>query len=61
MEQQITPERTGQDIFIFNPEVSTPTPTPQPSRGEGTSVITDEFSMLNNYIKKQLLLDLVYL
>jgi len=59
--QQITPQRTAQDIFVFSPEPQTQMPTPAPSRGGQTFVGPDEFTTLNNFIKKQLLLDLVYL
>jgi hypothetical protein len=61
MQQQLTPERTGQDVFVFDFGAQTQMPTPAPSRGSEVPVGPDEFTTLNNFIKKQLLLDLVYL
>ena len=60
--QQLTPERTGQDIFVFDTGAGqSPPPTAPSGGGGGAPVAPDDFTMVNNFIKKQLLLDLVYL
>jgi hypothetical protein len=61
--QQLTPERTGQDIFVFDTGAgqSPPPAAPSGGGGGGAPAAPDNFTMVNNFIKKQLLLDLVYL
>lgn len=60
--QQLTPERTGQDILVFDTGAGqSPPPTTPSGGGGGGAPTTDDFTMVNNFIKKQLLLDLVYL
>ena len=60
--QQLTPERTGQDILVFDTGAGQSPPPAAPSGGGGGApVAPDNFTMVNNFIKKQLLLDLVYL
>lgn len=60
--QQLTPERTGQDILVFDTGAGQSPPPAAPSDGGGGGApTTDDFTMVNNFIKKQLLLDLVYL
>jgi hypothetical protein len=61
--QQLTPERTGQDIFVFDTGAgqSPPSTAPSGGGGGGAPAAPDNFTMVNNFIKKQLLLDLVYL
>ena len=60
--QQLTPERTGQDILVFDTGAGQSSPPTAPSGGGGGApVAPDDFTMVNNFIKKQLLLDLVYL
>ena len=63
MQQQLTPERTGQDIFVFDTGAgqSPPPAAPSGGGGGGAPAAPDNFTMVNNFIKKQLLLDLVYL
>lgn len=62
MGQQLTPERTGQDILVFDTGAGQSPPPAAPSDGGGGGApTTDDFTMVNNFIKKQLLLDLVYL
>jgi len=61
--QQLTPERTGQDILVFDTGAgqSPPPAAPSGGGGGGAPAAPDNFTMVNNFIKKQLLLDLVYL
>lgn len=63
MQQQLTPERTGQDIFVFDTGAgqSPPPAAPSGGGGGGAPAAPGDFTMVNNFIKKQLLLDLVYL
>jgi hypothetical protein len=63
MGQQLTPERTGQDILVFDTGAGQSPPPTAPSGGGGGGAPAgpDDFTMVNNFIKKQLLLDLVYL
>jgi len=59
----LTPERTGQDILVFDTGAgqSPPPAAPSGGGGGGSPAAPDDFTMVNNFIKKQLLLDLVYL
>ena len=63
MQQQLTPERTGQNVLVFDTGAgqSPPPAAPSGGGGGGTPAAPDDFTMVNNFIKKQLLLDLVYL
>lgn len=58
---ELTPDRKGSDIFVFAPDTQSQTQSPVSTRGGEAPVGPDEFTTLNNFIKKQLLLDLVYL
>jgi len=58
----LTPERTGQDILVFDTGAGQSSPPAAPSGGGGGAPIApDDSTMVNNFIKKKLLLDLVYL
>jgi hypothetical protein len=62
MGQQLTPERTGQNILVFDIGAGQSPPPAAPSGGGGGAPISpDDSTMVNNFIKKKLLLDLVYL
>ena len=63
MQQQLTPERTGQNVLVFDTGAgqSPPPAAPSGGGGGGTPAAPGDFTMVNNFIKKQLLLELVYL